>query len=53
MTLDQLDAFSREGVLIFFLLFFFGVLLWLALGPDQRFQHDAMLPLDEEAPDHD
>jgi cbb3-type cytochrome oxidase subunit 3 len=48
MTLDQLDAFSREGALIFFLLFFLGVVLWLALGPDQRFQHDAQLPLDEE-----
>jgi len=53
MTLDQLDAFAREGALIFFLVFFIGVVLWLALGPDQRFKDDAMLPLDEEAPDHD
>lgn len=53
MNLEQLDAFSREGVLIFFLLFFFGVVLWLALGPDQRFQDDAMLPLDDEAPKND
>ena len=53
MTLDQLDAFAREGALIFFVLFFVGVVLWLALGPDQRFDHDAQLPLAEEAPSHD
>lgn len=53
MSLDTLDALSREGVLIFFILFFVGVVLWLALGPDHRFEHDAKLPLDEEAPNHD
>lgn len=53
MNLAALDALSREGTLIFFLTFFLGVVLWVALGPDRRFHQDAQLPLDEEGSDHD
>jgi len=53
MTLDVLDMISREGVLIFFLLFFCAVTLWVVLGPDSRFQHDAELPLHDPKRDDD